>query len=70
MVRINQNIRHHFEGIRGKVGQFRELAETIDTVFDSFHRMNRLGKDMFGNIINPPMPDDFQDPFKDKRKRK
>lgn len=56
MVRINQKVRHHFDGVRGKVGQFRELAETLDSMFDSFHRMNRLSKDMFGNVLNQQNP--------------
>lgn len=42
-IRLN-NIRYHFEGIRGKVMQMRELVEVIDQMFDSFHKVNELSK--------------------------
>lgn len=39
-----KNVRYHFEGIRGKVMQVRELVEGIDQMFDSFHRVNQISK--------------------------
>ncbi|MBO8163248.1 MAG: hypothetical protein H0Z34_05910 [Brevibacillus sp.] len=39
---------YHFDGIRGKMSEMRELVETLDLMFDSFHKMNRISKNMFG----------------------
>jgi hypothetical protein len=50
MVRLNGKIvRHHFEGVYGKVVQIRELVEVLDQVFDSFHRVNQLSRSMLGS---------------------
>jgi hypothetical protein len=43
-----KSIRRHFDGVHGKVVQIRELVETLDQMFDSFHRVNKLGKSMLG----------------------
>ncbi|WP_126427689.1 hypothetical protein [Brevibacillus marinus] len=39
---------YHVNGIRGKVTEVRELVETLDQMFDSFHRINRISKNMLG----------------------
>ncbi|UFJ43064.1 hypothetical protein LOK74_11500 [Brevibacillus humidisoli] len=39
---------YHVDGIRGKVSEVRELVETLDQMFDSFHKVNRISKDMLG----------------------
>ncbi|MDF2681734.1 hypothetical protein [Brevibacillus choshinensis] len=41
-------VRHHFMGVYGKVVQIRELVEVLDTVFDSFHKVNTISKTMLG----------------------
>ena len=47
MLRVNgKGVRYHFEGVRGKVGQMRELVEVIDQMFDSFTRVNEISKEM------------------------
>lgn len=43
-----KNIRHHFQGVHGKVGQMRELVDVLDQLFDSFHRVNTISKNMLG----------------------
>jgi hypothetical protein len=40
--------RYHFEGVRGKTSQIRELVEIIDNMFDSFQRVNQLSRGMLG----------------------
>lgn len=50
MFGMNGKIRYHFDGIRGKVGQMRELAETLDQMFDSFHKVNKISKSMFSTL--------------------
>jgi hypothetical protein len=35
-------------GVYGKVVQIRELVEVLDTVFDSFHKVNTISKTMLG----------------------
>lgn|GEM_PF-4854600 len=47
MARFN-GIRYHFEGVREKTTQIRELVEVLDTMFDSFHRVNKISKNMLG----------------------
>jgi hypothetical protein len=50
MFRLNGKIvRHHFEGVHGKVVQIRELVDVLDQVFDSFHRVNQIGRSMLGS---------------------
>lgn len=39
---------YHVNGIRGKVSEMRELVETLDLMFDSFHRINRISRNMLG----------------------
>lgn len=39
---------YHVNGIRGKVSEVRELVETLDLMFDSFHRINRISRNMLG----------------------
>ncbi|USG63771.1 hypothetical protein NDK47_16520 [Brevibacillus ruminantium] len=47
MPRLNgKNIRHHFDGVYGKVVQVRELVEVLDTMFDSFHKVNNISRSM------------------------
>ncbi|WP_139489503.1 hypothetical protein [Brevibacillus dissolubilis] len=41
-----RGLRYHFEGVRGKVVQIRELVEVLDTMFDSFYRVNRISRTM------------------------
>jgi hypothetical protein len=49
MFRMNSKIiRHHFEGVHGKVAQMRELVEVLDQMFDSFHKVNKISKHMLG----------------------
>ncbi|GAA4710469.1 hypothetical protein [Brevibacillus fulvus] len=49
MVRLDKNsIHHHFTGIRGKVGEVRELVDVLDQMFDSFHRLNRISRSLVG----------------------
>ncbi len=61
--RLNgKGMMYHFNGIRGKVGQMRELVEVIDQMFDSFHKVNRISKTMF----QPRQP--VQDDEKDRRR--
>jgi hypothetical protein len=51
MVRLNgKHIRHHFEGVHGKVVQMRELVDVLDQMFDSFHKVNKISKSMIGSI--------------------
>lgn len=51
MGRLNgKSVRHHFDGVHGKVVQIRELVETLDQMFDSFHRVNRLSRSMLGQV--------------------
>ncbi|NGQ97477.1 hypothetical protein G3578_20275 [Brevibacillus sp. SYP-B805] len=59
MVRLNgKNIRHHFEGVHGKVVQMRELVEVLDQMFDSFHRVNKLSRHMLGQPRQEQKPDE------------
>lgn len=47
MVRSNgKNVRHHFEGVHGKVVQMRELVDVLDQMFDSFHKVNKISRTM------------------------
>lgn len=49
LLRLNsKTIRHHFDGVYGKVVQIRELVEVLDQMFDSFHRVNDISRSMFG----------------------
>lgn len=50
MALINgKNVIRHFDGIRGKVVQVRELVEVIDQMFDSFHRVGQISKTMLNS---------------------
>ncbi|MDA5108499.1 hypothetical protein ACT91Q_00440 [Brevibacillus thermoruber] len=49
MFRLNgKSVRHHFDGVYGKVVQIRELVEVLDQMFDSFHRVNDISRSMLG----------------------
>jgi len=51
MVRLNgKAVRHHFEGVHGKVVQMRELIDVLDTMFDSFYKVNKISKSMLGQV--------------------
>lgn len=50
MFRLNgKNVRHHFDGVYGKVVQVRELIEVLDQMFDSFHKVNNISRSMLGS---------------------
>ncbi|QQE72999.1 hypothetical protein KDJ56_13705 [Brevibacillus composti] len=51
MLRLNaKNVRHHFDGVYGKVVQVRELVEVLDQMFDSFHKVNSISRSMLGPV--------------------
>jgi len=55
MLRLNgKTVRHHFNGVHSKVVQFRELVEVLDQVFDSFHKVNQIGRSMLGPRKSSP----------------
>ncbi len=57
MFRLNgKSVRHHFDGVHGKVAQIRELVDVLDQVFDSFHKVNQISRTMLG----PRKPDPKQ----------
>jgi len=43
-----KNVRHHFLGVYGKVVQIRELVEVVDTVMDSFDKVNNISRTLLG----------------------
>ncbi|MFY0543493.1 hypothetical protein [Brevibacillus sp. H7] len=49
MFRLNgKDVRHHFDGVHGKVVQMRELVEVLDQMFDSFHQVNQISRTILG----------------------
>ncbi|MGO0060654.1 hypothetical protein ACTID9_11695 [Brevibacillus fluminis] len=50
----------HFDGIRGKVVQVRELVEVIDQMFDSFDRAGKISKTMLKSSKQEDHPDYFE----------
>lgn len=51
LVRLKgKTIRHHFDGVHGKVVQVRELVDVLDQMFDSFHKVNKISKSMLGSM--------------------
>ncbi|MFM1651364.1 hypothetical protein ACI7RC_04570 [Brevibacillus sp. B_LB10_24] len=69
MIRLNgRDIRYHFEGVRGKMGQIRELVEVLDTMFDSIHHVNQIGKSMMGRPRSLRVAEELD--FDQRRKRR
>ncbi|WP_019119786.1 hypothetical protein [Brevibacillus massiliensis] len=69
MIRLNGNdLRYHFGGVRGKMGQIRQLVEVLDTMFDSFHQVNEIGKSMLGQPRSRRVAEELD--FDQRRKRR
>lgn len=61
MARLNgKNVIRHFDGIRGKVVQVRELVEVIDQMFDSFDKAGQISKTMLKSIKPENQTDYFE----------